>query len=192
MVYTIPNTYLFIYCLVSITSRIWFVLGGWKSIIVDSIPIFQNGIYILSVCCMHSSLMSIILNYHLPIALLIINIFEHMCLNNFFFHSNPPSNILQLTILKVIIIHENKDLLLSGDSFDLSPGNNDTTEGITLVLVGITFRNQLVWVWVVKEYWTGGTNTSSIFRGAFEAFNITNFFSVKTDLAASKIIFLDT
>ena len=36
-------------------------------------------------------------------------------------------------------------------SYDLYPGNNDSTEGITLVLVGIYDRNKLVWVEVERE-----------------------------------------
>ena len=55
-------------------------------------------------------------------------------------------------VFEVIIFHKNTGLLLSGDSNDISPGNNDPIERITLVLVGITIRKQLVWVEAVKKY----------------------------------------
>ena len=71
---------------------------------------------------------------------------QHMLLTTFGVHSNPPFNTVKLTLFKVIIFHENSYVLPSGDSSGLSHRINDPTEGITLVLVGVHFRNQLVWV----------------------------------------------
>ena len=65
-----------------------------------------------------------------------------MCLPTSGVQSNPPLNIVQLNVFKVIIFQE-KELLPSGDSPELSPGNNNPTEFITLVLVGLPFRNQI-------------------------------------------------
>ena len=54
-------------------------------------------------------------------------------------------------VRKVLIFHKITDLLPSGDCYYLSPGNNEPIEHITLVLVGIPVRNQLVWVEVANE-----------------------------------------
>ena len=43
------------------------------------------------------------------------------------------------------MFHKNTELILPGDSSRVYPGNNDPTEGITLVLVDIPFSNQLGW-----------------------------------------------
>ena len=53
---------------------------------------------------------------------------------------------VQLVVFEVLMFHENTNILPSGDSSDLSPGNNKPTEGIIPVLVGIPFINQLLWV----------------------------------------------
>ena len=45
-------------------------------------------------------------------------------------------------VSKSLMIHENTELLPSGDCYDLSPGNNDPTEHIMLVIFGIPVRNQ--------------------------------------------------
>ena len=58
---------------------------------------------------------------------------------------------MQLVVSEVLMFHENIELFPSGDSYDISPGNNEPTERITLVLVGIPIRNQLGWVEVAKE-----------------------------------------
>ena len=57
----------------------------------------------------------------------------------------------QLMVSKVIMLHENTELFPSGDYYDISLGNNYPTERITLVLVGIPIRIQLLWVGVLKE-----------------------------------------
>ena len=53
-------------------------------------------------------------------------------------------------VSKVLIFHENIDLFPSEDSYDISLGDNNPTERITLFLVGIPIRNQLGWLEVVK------------------------------------------
>ena len=45
-------------------------------------------------------------------------------------------------VSKVPIFHENIELLLSGGCYDLSLANNDPTDHIMLVFVGISVRNQ--------------------------------------------------
>ena len=50
------------------------------------------------------------------------------------------------------MFHENKELIPSGDSSEISPGNNDPAGGITLVLVVIPFINNIGWVEVTKDY----------------------------------------
>ena len=55
-------------------------------------------------------------------------------------------------VSKVLMLHENIDLLFSGDSYKLFLGNTDPTEGIILVLVDISYINQLGWLEVSKEY----------------------------------------
>ena len=74
-----------------------------------------------------------------------------MCLSTFSDEYNPPLNALQLMVFKVLMFRENIELLPYGDSNDLSPGNKDPTDRITIILVGITVRNQLVWEEVAKE-----------------------------------------
>ena len=54
-------------------------------------------------------------------------------------------------VSKALIFHKNTDLFPSVDPYDISPGNNDPTKRIKLVLVGIPTRNKLVWVKVAKE-----------------------------------------
>ena len=49
------------------------------------------------------------------------------------------------------MFRENTGMLSPGGSYDLYPVNNDPVEGITLVLVGIPFRNQLSWVKIAKK-----------------------------------------
>ena len=78
--------------------------------------------------------------------LLLLNIFKHTCLTTFVVHYNPPLNTVKITVFKVIEFNENTELIPSGKSYDLYPDNNDPTDGIMLVLVGITLRNQLGWV----------------------------------------------
>ena len=54
-------------------------------------------------------------------------------------------------VSKILMFHENTELLPSGDSYELSLGNIEADECITVVIVGITVRNKLVWVEVAKE-----------------------------------------
>ena len=49
------------------------------------------------------------------------------------------------------LFHENTDLSPSGDSYDISTGNNDPTKRITLILVVIHIINQCGWVTVGKN-----------------------------------------
>ena len=86
-----------------------------------------------------------------PSLLLLFTILEHMCLTTLYDKSNPPLNSLQLMVPKVLVFHENIELLPSGDLYDLSLGNNDPTEHIMLVLVEIPFRNQHDLVEAVKQ-----------------------------------------
>ena len=44
------------------------------------------------------------------------------------------------------MFRKNTEMIPYGESYDLSPGNTDTTERTTLVLVGIPVINQLGWV----------------------------------------------
>ena len=74
-----------------------------------------------------------------------------MCLNTFYDDSNPLLNAVKLVVSKVLMFHENTEMSPSGESYDTSPGNNEPTKRTTLVIVGITIRNQLVWVEAVKE-----------------------------------------
>ena len=46
-------------------------------------------------------------------------------------------------VLKVFMLHANIELLPSDDSYEVYPVNNDPTEVITLVSVGIYVSNQL-------------------------------------------------
>ena len=151
MVYTITLLSIFITWLADITSSAWFVLRFWKSTIVDFIPIPQKSIYILSSRCIQRSLTRIRLNIYLPFILPIFNIFKQMCLVSFIVHYNAHLNTVQLTVLKVIIFRENTGILSPGGSYDLSPINNDPFEVITLVLVGIPFHNQLIWLKVARK-----------------------------------------
>ena len=73
-----------------------------------------------------------------------------MCLNTLSDDSNPLLNAVQIVVSEVLMFHENIKLFLSGDSYDVSPGNNKPTERITLVLVGINIRNQLGWLELAK------------------------------------------
>ena len=94
-------------------------------------------IFILFSSCMNRILTGIGLNLNLSPLLLLFTIFEQMCLDTFSDDSNPYLNEVQLVVSKLLMFHENIDLLRSGDSCDLSPGNNDPTKFITLVLVGL-------------------------------------------------------
>ena len=55
-------------------------------------------------------------------------------------------NALKIMLYEVLIFHENTELFLSGDSYDISPGNNDPAERINLVRVGIPISNQIFWL----------------------------------------------
>ena len=107
MVYIIPIPFIFIYWTVGITSSVWFVLRCWKSIIINSVAIFQNRNYILLSHFMNMSLMAIGFNRTpLPSLLLIFTIFEHMCLTTLSIDSNPHLNTVQLMFCKFLIFYE--------------------------------------------------------------------------------------
>ena len=74
-----------------------------------------------------------------------------MCTRYLCVDSNPPLNTVQLMVFEVLVLHENTDMFPSGYSYELSPGNNDPTEVIMLVLFRITVSNQLRWLEVAKE-----------------------------------------
>ena len=57
---------------------------------------------------------------NLPPLLLIFTIFEHMCITTFSDDSNLTLNSVQRMVSKVLIFHENTDLLPSVDCYDLS------------------------------------------------------------------------
>ena len=146
MVYATPFPYLFIYWSISISCRDGFVIGGWKSIIIELIAISHEIIYTLLGGCLNRSLTGIGYYRNLPPLLLLLFIFEHIFFTTFFDDSNPPMNTVQLMVSKVLVFHENKELLPSGDCYDLSMGNNDTTKHIMIFLVGISVINKLGWV----------------------------------------------
>ena len=100
---------------------------------------------------MNRSLTGIGFNHNLPTLLIIFNIFKCMCLTTFYYDYNPLLNTVQLVVSEVLMFHESAEVFPSGDSYDISPGNNDTPEHITLVLVVIPTRKQLVWVEAAKE-----------------------------------------
>ena len=54
-------------------------------------------------------------------------------------------------VSKVLMFHENTELLPSGDYYDLYTVNNDPTKHIMLVLVGIPIINQPNLVEVAKK-----------------------------------------
>ena len=100
---------------------------------------------------MNRSLTGIRSDCKLPPLLLLFTIFEYMCLTTLSDESNPPLKSVQLMVSKVLMFHENTELLPSSDCYDLYTGNNDPTKHITLVLVGIPVRNQPDLVEVTKE-----------------------------------------
>ena len=74
-----------------------------------------------------------------------------MCLTTVSYEYNRTLNTVQLMFSKDLKFHENIELFPFGDCYDLSRGNNDPTEKIKLVLVGIPVSNQFVWVEVAEE-----------------------------------------
>ena len=60
-------------------------------------------------------------------------------------------NKVQLIVSKVLMFHENIELFPSVNFYDISMGNTDPTDCITLFLVRIPIRNQLFWMEVLKE-----------------------------------------
>ena len=95
--------------------------------------------------------MGIIFESNLPPLLLILIIFECMCLTTSYYDSNPLLNTVQLVVSKVFMFHENTKVPPSDDSCDISPGNNDPTKSINVFLVRIPIINQLGWMEVAKE-----------------------------------------
>ena len=135
----------------------------WKPIIIYFMNTINKIIYVLLSSFTNRSLTWIGSDCKLSLLLLIFAIFEHMYITTLSDQSNPPLKSVQIMVSKVLMFHENKELLPSVDWYDLYPGNNYPTEHITLVLVGIPFINQLGWVEIPKEDWARGTNTSSLF-----------------------------
>ena len=54
-------------------------------------------------------------------------------------------------VFQIIMLHENTDILPFVYSYDLYPGNNDPTEVIMIVLVGIHAINKLGWTEVANK-----------------------------------------
>ena len=54
-------------------------------------------------------------------------------------------------VSEVLMFHENTELFPTGGSYEISPGNNDPIERITLVFFGIPISDQLGWAEVAKE-----------------------------------------
>ena len=73
-----------------------------------------------------------------------------MCLITFYDESNPFINAVKLMVSRVLMFHENVEIIPSVDYYDLYPCNYDPTEHITLLLVGIPVINQPDFVEVVK------------------------------------------
>ena len=69
-----------------------------------------------------------------------------MCIRSFYVHYNLPLNAVQLFVFEVLFFHETIELIPPGDSSDLSPGNYDPIEGITIVLIGVSISNKIGWV----------------------------------------------
>ena len=150
MVYATSFTYLLIYWLVGISCRDGFVLGSWNSIIINLMAIVQKIIYTLSSSCINRIITVIIFDCNLPHLLLLFIILGHMCLTTFSDKYKPPLNAVEIVVSKVLMFHENIELLPSVYFYDLYPGNNYPNEHITLVLVGIPVINQPEWVEVAK------------------------------------------
>ena len=160
MVYNIPHPYLFIFWFFSITSSVSFVLGGWKSIIINFITIFQERFYTLSICCVYRSLTCIGLNLHLPPIPLIFNIFKQVCLTNFSVQSNPPLNTAQLTLFeKSSCFMKIKSCSLLATLLSSLPVITILLRAPHLFVLVKTFINQLGQEEVVREDQTGRTNT---------------------------------
>ena len=98
MVYVTPFPYLFIYWSISISCRDGFVIGGWKSIIIELIAISHEIIYTLLGGSLNRSLTGIGYYRNLPPLLLLLFIFEHIFFTTFFDDSNPPMPLTQLCI----------------------------------------------------------------------------------------------
>ena len=172
MVYSVTFPSILIDWSVSIAWVTFFAFGIWKSIIVDLVAIFQKGVYIFSSCFISRSPTVIGFNQNLPPLIILLIILKHMRLTSFSDDSNWPLNTVKLVVSEVLLFHENTCLIPSGDSYDFSFVNNGTTEHITLLFVGITFRNQLGWVEAVNFYWVWGTNPIYIFHEGLKMFNI--------------------
>ena len=54
-------------------------------------------------------------------------------------------------VSEFLLLREKTELFPSGDSYDISLGNNDPNEHITLVFVVISFNNQLEWMDLANE-----------------------------------------
>ena len=136
---------------------------SWKSIIINFMAIIQKIIYTFFSSFLNRSITGIRSNCNLPPLLLLLAIFKHICLTNFYDEYNPPLNTVQLMVSKFLMFHENLELLPSVYCYDLYPGNNNLLKYTTLVLFGIPVRNQPDWLEATKEDWLWGTNASSIF-----------------------------
>ena len=113
----------------------------------------QKIIYIILSSFVNRSLTGIGYDRNLPHILLLFTIFEHMCLNTLSDEYNPHLKSVQLKVSKVLTFHEDIELLPSGYSYDLSRGNNEPTEYIMILIVGIIVVNKLYLVELVEEDW---------------------------------------
>ena len=91
---------------------------------------------------MNKSLTGIGFNHKLsPHPNLLHKISKQTFIINFSVDSYPHLNTGKLAVLEVLMLHENKELIPYGDSYDLYLGNNYPTGGIILELVVIPVRN---------------------------------------------------
>ena len=71
-----------------------------------------------------------------PPLILLFTIFQHIFINIFSYDSNSLLNAVQLMVSEVLEFHENTELFPSGDSYEISPGNNYSTERNMFVILG--------------------------------------------------------
>ena len=101
--------------------------------------IIQKIIYTLLSSFTNRSLTGIVYDHNLPHLLLLFTLFEHMCLTAL---SEETNQQVKLMVSKVLMFHENKELIPSIDCYDLYTDNNVPIKHITLVLFGIPAINQ--------------------------------------------------
>ena len=61
-------------------------------------------------------------------------------------------NAVKLMVSEFLKFREDTELFPSGDSYDISTGNNDPTYQINIVLVGLLIINHPGWLYIAEEY----------------------------------------